>query len=77
MKLRMYPLAVEVNEKDEIVISQDQASADQSTSITITMEQVDYLYDLLQRAQKAIEARREEETEDEENDQGKFGQKRR
>jgi hypothetical protein len=46
-------------------------------SITITMEQVDYLYDLLQRTQKAIEARRAAETEDEENDQGKLGQKRR
>jgi hypothetical protein len=77
MKLRMYPLAVEVNEQNEIVISQDQPSGGQSMSITITMEQVDYLYDLLQRAQKAIEARREAEAEDEENDQGKFGQKRR
>jgi len=78
MKLRMYPVAVEVNEGEEIVISQDQRDGGQTAAITITMEQVEYLYDLLQKAKRAIEERRETDTDgDEETDRGTFGQRRR
>lgn len=68
MKLRMYSVTVEVNEQEEIVISQEGKNASDAAAVTITMEQVDYLYDLLQRARKEIEERREriEESQEEE-----------
>lgn len=78
MKLRMYPVAVEVNEQEEIVISQERKDAGEAATVTITMEQVDYLYDLLQRARKEIEERREkeEEGEDEKDERGSSGRRR-
>jgi hypothetical protein len=78
MKLRMHPLAVEVNEQEEIVISQDKREGGEASTITITMEQVEYLYDLLQRAKKAIDERREAlAAEEDEGDRGTVGQRRR
>jgi hypothetical protein len=64
MKLRMHQIAVEVNDKEEIIISQERRDAGQEAAVTISMEQVDYLYDLLQRARKEIEARREKQEEE-------------
>jgi hypothetical protein len=67
MKLRMYQVDVETNGQDEIVISQDRRDGGQTAAITISMDQVDFLYSLLQKAREEIERRREgTEDEDEE-----------
>lgn len=76
MKLRMYSVTVEVNEQEEIVISQEQKGASVAAAVTITMEQVDYLYDLLQRARKEIEERREKMEESEEEERNVPGRRR-
>jgi hypothetical protein len=72
----MYPVAVEVNEQEEIVISQDRKDPGEAATVTITMEQVDYLYDLLQRARKEIEERREKKEEGVEEERGFSGRRR-
>jgi hypothetical protein len=78
MKLRMYQIDVEINESEEIVISQERREGGQAASIVISMDQVDFLYNLLQKAKEEIEHRREG-TEEEEEDQGRssFGQRKR
>ena len=76
MKLRMYPIAVEVTEQEEIVISQERKDASEPGAVTITMEQVDFLHELLQQACKEIEHRREKQEEKEDEDQGFPGRRR-
>lgn len=65
MKLRMYQVDVEINGNDEIVISQDRREVNQTTSIVISLDQVDFLYNLLQKAKEEIERRRESGQADE------------
>jgi hypothetical protein len=60
----MHQIAVEVNDKEEIVISQERRDAGETATVTISMEQVDFLYDLLQRARKEIELSRERQEEE-------------
>jgi hypothetical protein len=72
MKLRMYQIDVEINETEEIVISQDRREGGQAASIVISMDQVDFLYNLLQKAKEEIESRREG-TGEEEPERGRSG----
>ncbi len=58
MKLRMHQVDVELNEEDEIVISQEQRVGDPQ-HVTISVEQVEFLYNLLQKAKEEFENREE------------------
>ncbi len=64
MKLRMYQLDVEVTEGAEITISQDQREGGGASSIVISMDQVEFLYSLLQKAKEEFESRSEGEAEE-------------
>ncbi len=68
MKLRMHQVDVEANESDEIVISQEQREGG-SQQVIISVEQVEFLYSLLQKAKDEIESRQEGAEEEEEEEQ--------
>jgi hypothetical protein len=69
MKLRMYQIDIEVNEDDEIVISQERREGGPASGVVISLDQVEFLNSLLQKAKEEIESRREAGDEEEESEE--------
>jgi hypothetical protein len=68
MKLRMYQIDVEINDNNEILISQDKHEGGQASSILISADQVDFLHSLLEKAKEEIERRGAGQTDQEEDE---------
>jgi hypothetical protein len=67
MKLRMHQVDVEVNESDEIIISQEQRDG-VTHQVVISLDQVEFLHSLLLKAKEEIESRHERAEEEEEEE---------
>jgi hypothetical protein len=72
MKIKMYQLDVEVNEQDEVIISQERRESGPTAGVVIPYDQIESLCALLTKAGEEIENRREASKE-EENDRTSTG----
>lgn len=59
MRIRIYQLDVEVNEDDEVIISQERRAGGPESGIVIPFDQIESLCGLLTKAGEQIENRRE------------------
>ncbi len=69
--MRMYRLDVDVNENDEVILSQDRRDDGPSSGIVIPFDQIEALCAVLTKAGEQIESRRE--ASNEEKDEGNHG----
>ncbi len=64
MRISMYQLDVEVNEKNEIIISQERRESGPTSGVVIPYDQIESLCALLTKAGEEIESRREASKEE-------------
>jgi hypothetical protein len=67
MKISMYQLDVEINERNEIIISQERREGGPTSGVVIPYDQIESLCTLLTRAGEEIESRREATKEEEDH----------
>jgi hypothetical protein len=64
--MRMYQLDVDVNENDEVILSQDRRDSGPSSGVVIPFDQIEAVCAVLTKAGEQIEGRREASSEEEE-----------
>lgn len=69
--MRMYQLDVDVNENDEVILSQDRRDDGPPSGVVIPFDQIEALCAVLTKAGEQIESRRE--TSNEEKNEGNHG----
>jgi hypothetical protein len=69
--MRMYQLDVDVNENDEVILSQDRRDGGPSSGVVIPYDQIEAVCAVLTKAGEQIESRREASSEEQEDGSNK------